>query len=292
MQRQTPKILIIGLGQIGLANGEYITQRGLTVDGYDINKKTVKRALAAKAIRREAKTFKGYDYYIICVSTHDPSNISIPRFDNLLETAQRLCREGTEGSLVIIESTVSKGICDRAFEILDHRLHVAHVPHRFYAREREKHGVRQLRVLGGCKDCCTEAAISFYRDTLRIPIHRVGSAEVAALSKIVENSYRFLQIAFAEELKLFCDAYGLAFEELREAVNTKWNVKLLEAREGIGGHCLPKDTRMYLDLSRKVLPFSIIDSAMQMNEKYRAEITVKKDFLTIPPVEVFAFQEA
>jgi UDP-N-acetyl-D-mannosaminuronic acid dehydrogenase len=292
MQRQTAKILIIGLGQIGQANAEYMTQRGLSVDGYDIDKSAVKRALAAKVIRREAKTFKGYDYYIICVSTHDPNDIAMPCFNNLLETSQRLYKEGTEGSLVIIESTVSKGICSMVHEILEHKLHVAHVPHRFYAKEKEEHGVRQIRVLGGCRDCCTEAAVDFYKDALDIPIHRVGSVEVAALSKVVENSYRFLQIAFAEELKLFCDCYGLDFEELREAVNTKWNTKLLEAKEGIGGHCLPKDTRMYLDLSKKALPFSIIDSAIQINEKYRAKITMERDFLTIPTVEAVVTQES
>jgi UDP-N-acetyl-D-mannosaminuronic acid dehydrogenase len=178
------------------------------------------------------------------------------------------------------------------FDILEHKLHVAHVPHRFYAKEKEEHGIRQLRVLGGCKNCCVEAAVGFYKDLLDIPIHKVGSVEVAALSKVVENSYRFLQIAFVEELKLFCDAYGLDFEELREAVNTKWNVKLLEAKEGIGGHCLPKDTRMYLDLSRKFLSSSVIDSAIQMNEKYEVNIMMKRDFRMIPPVEVVASQEA
>jgi len=292
MKKQTPKILITGLGRIGQANAEYITQQGLSVDGYDTDPRAIKKALRAKVIRREAKSFEGYDYYIICVSTHDPNDISMPCFDNLFETSQRLYSEGTKGSLVIIESTVSKDTCKMVFDILEHKLHVAHIPHRFYAKEREEHGVRQIRVLAGCKKCCTKVAFDFYNEALNIPIHRVGSVEVAALSKVVENSYRFLQIAFIEELKLFCDAYGLDFEELREAVNTKWNVKLLEAREGISGHCLPKDTRMYLDLSKKVLPFSIIDSAIQINEKYEAKIMMERDFRTIPPIEAVASQEA
>lgn len=292
MNNPDSKILIIGLGQIGQANAEYISQRGLSVDGYDIDPSAVKRALAAKIIKREAKTFEGYDYYIICISTHDPKNIAMPCFDNLFETFERLYAEGKKGSLAIIESTISKDTCKNVFDILGHKLHVAHVPHRFYAKEKEEHGVRQIRVLAGCESCCTELAFKFYKKTLDIPVFRVKSVEIAALSKVVENAYRFLQIAFVEELKLFCDAYGLDFEELREAINTKWNIKLLEAREGIGGHCLPKDTRIYLDLSSKVLPFSIIDSAVRMNEKYEAKIIMEKALRIIKPEEALAFHEA
>jgi UDP-N-acetyl-D-mannosaminuronate dehydrogenase len=86
---------------------------------------------------------------------------------------------------------------------------------------------------------------------------------------MVENSYRFVEIAFAEELKMMCDQLGVAYEGLRQAVNTKWNIKLLEAKDGIGGHCLPKDTQMYLNVATNFLNLSIVEAAKIMDQYYR-----------------------
>lgn len=280
---QKPKTLVIGLGQIGFHDAEYITQRGLNADGYDLEKTAIQRALKAKVIRKAAVTFEGYDNYLICVSTHNPENASLPNFNGVLETAMRLSREGKEGSLVAIESTVTKGICNRVLDILQHRLHVAHVPHRFYSEEKKEHGVRQLRVLGGCRPCCTTEAASFYQEILDVPILRVRSVELAELTKVVENAYRFLEIAFAEELKMFCDVQGLDFEELRTAVNSKWNLEILEARQGIGGHCLPKDTQIYFELSKRIAPSGIIASAIQSNKQYERYVKSDLQFRVIPP---------
>ena len=291
MQKQNQRILIIGLGQIGYSDAEYIRKRGLKADGYDVDERAIQRALAAKVIRREAKTFKGYDYYLVCVSTHNPNDPTLPYFNGLLETTERISREGTKKSVVSIESTISTNVCTEVTGILGHRLHIAHVPHRYYAKDAEEHGVRQLRVLGGHENCCTDRAIYFYEKILGIPVYKVSSMELAALSKVVENSYRFLQIAFAEELKLLCDVHGQNFEELRNAVNTKWNVELLEARQGIGGHCLPKDTRIYLNLSNRV-PFpSIIHSAVQINSQYEADIRKDDVFDTVLPMRLVARQK-
>jgi UDP-N-acetyl-D-mannosaminuronic acid dehydrogenase len=270
--RTGARVLIIGLGQIGYSNAEYLKPKRLIVDGYDIDEKAVQRALDHGIIRRKAETLREYDYYMICISTHRPENMFIPFPDGIFSLAHKLSHEGKKGSLVAIESTIAKGTCRKVMEILGHRLHVAHVPHRFYANEKEERGVRQTRVLGGCESCCVAKALHFYRDILDIPLHVASSVEIAELTKIVENSHRFLEIAFAEELKLVCDAYGIDFEELRAAANTKWNVKILEARDGIGGHCLPKDTQMYLDLSRRVVKPSIVDIAKKVDSLYRLRI--------------------
>lgn len=281
--KQQPKTLVIGLGQIGFHDAEYFAQRGLGVDGFDVQKTAVQRALSAGVIRREAPGFEGYDNYLVCVSTHAPENVSEPNFDGLLETAIRLSHEGKDGALVAIESTVTKGICNRVLDIVQHRLHVAHVPHRFYSEEKAEHGVRQLRVLGGCESCCAIKAEAFYRDILDVPIRTVRSVELAELSKIVENTYRFLGIAFAEELKMFCDAQELDFEELRAAVNSKWNVEIMEARQGIGGHCLPKDTQMYYDLSKQTAPSGIVASAIRSNKQYERHVKEQPQFMVILP---------
>ena len=288
MNQKNPKTLIIGLGQIGYHNAEYMTRLGLNVDGFDLRRTATERALNAKVIQREAQTFAGYDHYLICVSTHNPSDMAEPRIEGLLEVAERIREEGKEGGLVSIESTVSKGISSQVYNILKHRLHVAHVPHRYYSEDKKEHGVRQLRVLGGCKSCCTLEALNFYSRLLGIPVYTAKSVEVAELSKIVENAYRFLEIAFAEELKMFCDNENLDFEELRGAINSKWNTKILEARNGIGGHCLPKDTQMFFHLSKKILPFSTIAAAIQSDKHYQTKLSKKDNFRFIYPERILS----
>ena len=266
------KVLILGLGQIGYSNAEYMTMKGLAVDGYDINEKAVQRALDDQVIRKKAPSFAGYDYYIICISTHRPEDMFSPYLDGLYEIAKKLSYEGKSGALVGIDSTITRGTSRKIEEILGHRLHVVHVPHRFYVHEKTNHGVRQTRVIGGCDLCCVEKAREFYGGSLDIPLHTVNSIEVAELCKIVENSYRFMEIAFAEELRMFCDRSGINFQELRDAINTKWNIKILEPREGIGGHCLPKDSEMFVRLSKNVLDSSIIEASKKIDVEYRTHI--------------------
>ncbi len=277
LRQKTPRILIIGLGQIGYHNAEYMNRLGLYVEGFDLSRKAVQRALNAGIIRKEARDFSGYDYHLICVSTHNPANISEPSFESLIKTAEHLEQEAKEGGLVSIESTVTRGISRQVENILRHKLHVAHVPHRFFLQDKQEHGVKQLRVLGGCRDCCTQEALNFYAAILNIPIFTVKSIEVAELSKIVENSHRFLEIAFEEELKIFCDNEGLDFAELQAAINSKWNIKILEARDGIGGHCLPKDTKLFFGLEKNLLPTSIVHAAIESDRLYRCNLTKEED---------------
>jgi UDP-N-acetyl-D-mannosaminuronate dehydrogenase len=100
------------------------------------------------------------------------------------------------------------------------------------------------------------------------------ACRLAETTKVVENCNRYLQIAFAEELYLYCQANNINFPELRDAVNTKWNVNILEPGEGIGGHCLPKDTKMFLQ-SSKSIKSKILAAAMEVDEdykRYRAEL--------------------
>jgi UDP-N-acetyl-D-mannosaminuronic acid dehydrogenase len=268
-------ILVIGLGEIGYHNAQYITSLGLKVDGYDINYDTTRRAINNGIISNAATDFHDYNYYLICISTHNPSNIYTPQLDGLYNIAQKISLEGKTDSLVGIESTIPLGTSNKIIEILNHRLHVAHFPHRFYKNEKKTHGVKQIRVLGGCDSCCLEIAESFYGELLKIPLHIVDAIKYAELSKLIENSYRYLKIAFAEELYITSDYLNLDFQTLREAVNTKWNVEILEARNGIDGHCLPKDSDMYLELIKDSSQYSLIETAKQIDKSYRNHLEDK-----------------
>ena len=99
-------------------------------------------------------------------------------------------------------------------------------------------------------------------------MHPVTSIEIAELTKVAENAHRYLQIAFAEELYLYSQANNINFPELRDALNTKWNVEILEPGEGIGGHCLPKDTKMFLE-SSKSRKSKILAAANEVDQEYR-----------------------
>src|SRR5919199_5933573 len=276
------RVLVIGLGQLGLPVAKFIKeQEGFDVYGYDISSKAMDRAHTTAGIKK-ATNFSDFDVYILCISTHKPDDMFSPQIEGLFSIVDKISKEAKNGALVSIESTIPKGTSKKVFEMLNHRLHVAHAPHRWYALEEKEHGVNQLRVVGGVCNCCLEAAMQFYngssyvpnrninngnldlqnapvsssislhneeRKTIGIPMHPVSKVEIAELSKIAENAHRYLQIAFAEDLYLYCQANNINFSELRDALNTKWNVNVLEPREGIGGHCLPKDTKMFLQSS-------------------------------------------
>ena len=350
------KVLIIGLGQLGLPVAKYVKERGFDTYGYDISEKAIQRAEKVASIKR-ADDFSEFDVYIICVSTHRPDDMFTPQIDGLSSIVQeKIAKEAKNGALVSIESTIPRGTSKKVFEMLNHRLHVAHIPHRWYALEEKEHGVNQLRVVGGVCDCCLKVAAQFYGQisinndinsekidsdddddddigsgigshimvnantdeiindidaklspacgastttnltpttpttttthasnihkhnninysttpNLGIPLHPVSDVEIAEITKIAENAHRYLQIAFAEDIYLYCQANSINFPELREALNTKWNVELLEPRDGIGGHCLPKDTRMFLQSSKSISTRSkILKASMEVDEEYR-----------------------
>ena len=301
-----PKVLVVGLGQLGLPVARYVKEKGFDdVYGYDISPKAMERAEKIAGIKK-ANDLSDFDVYILCVSTHKPDDMFTPQIEGLLSIVERISKEARrDGALVSIESTIPRGTSARVFEMLNHRLHVAHAPHRWYALEEKEHGVNQLRVVGGVCDCCLQTAMQFYNGTcssfiststatdvsssssssegmpksLGIPMHPVSKIEIAELSKIAENAHRYLQIAYAEDLYLYCQENNLNFSELRDALNTKWNVNILEPKEGIGGHCLPKDTRMFLQ-SSKSIKSKILTAAMEVDQDYRQyrNVTANKVF--------------
>ena len=301
---QIKKVLVIGLGQLGLPVAKYVKDRGYDTFGYDINRRRVEDAEKNHGIK-SIKRFDDIDVFILCVSTHDPNDEYTPFVDGLYSLAQKISRQAKNGSLVSIESTVPKGTSKKIFEMLNHRLHVAHAPHRWYSLEEDVHGVNQVRVIGGVSDCCLKVALQFYdsgnealefnyiiannnnnhensrRNGLGIPMHPVSEIEIAELSKIIENADRYMQIAFSEDLYLYCQANNVNFGELRDALNTKWNVKILEPRDGVGGHCLPKDTKMFLQ-SSKSIKSKILMAAMEVDQDYR-RFRELRGYRLIPP---------
>jgi UDP-N-acetyl-D-mannosaminuronic acid dehydrogenase len=259
-------VCVLGLGEVGLPTAKYVLEKGFDVWGYDISVEVVETAIreGVKNSTVEWDEVPRMDAYIVCVSTTFRENS--PNFAAIHDVCEKISLKAKASSLVSIESTLMPGVSRKIFrEIFEEKICLVHVPHRYYKMEPDDHGVRQLRVIGGVTPNSLGRGLKLY-ETLHIPLYAVSSIEVAEMSKISENAYRYLQIAYAEELRMICDEIGLSFEEVRDACNTKWNIELLEARDGIGGHCLPKDVKYLAHLTGHN---ELIKSAMDVDEKYR-----------------------
>ena len=151
VDKRFDKVLSIGLGRLGLPVAKYVKQRGFDTYGYDISINAMEHAEKTAGIK-QAVDFgsEDFDVFIISVSTHKPDDIFSSQIEGILTTADKISREAKkDGALVSIESTIPKGTSKKVFEILNHRLHVVHAPHRWYSLEEKEHGINQLRVMGG-----------------------------------------------------------------------------------------------------------------------------------------------
>jgi len=264
---------VVGLGQIGFPVAEYTWARGLEVWGIDINLATAENARKTGKFKVATswEDLPPVDVYLVCVTTSQRNEA--PDLSPVFDVCKKISEKASPSTLVSIESTIIPGTCKKIFEtIFKSEIRLVHVPHRYWALEPEKHGVNQIRVIGAVNSESLVAGLKFYQGTLGIPMHRVSSVEVAEMCKITENAHRFLQIAFAEELKMICAKIGLDFNELRKALNTKWNVDMPEARTGVGGHCLPKDIRYVTSLA----PSQLLESAIDVDKKYREWLSYQK----------------
>ncbi len=267
LERHRSVVGVLGLGTVGLPTALYISNF-FKVKGYDIKSGAVSRAIS-KGIEATShwSEVSDADVFVITVSTGMTSNGEAD-ISAIRDVIGKISRDNPS-SLVCVESTVPVGTC-RSMSKEFGLKYVVHCPHRYWAGDPVNYGVVQLRVLGAIDEESLELGKKFY-DILKIPVHVVSSIEVAEMSKIAENAYRFVQIAFAEELWLICNKLGMSFDEVREACNTKWNIEILEARDGIGGHCLPKDIRYLWNIMKSPL----LEGAIKADEYYKIIRTIK-----------------
>lgn len=269
------KVVVAGLGQVGLPTAEYIKNRGLHVFGYDISEQAVLKARNRGIMATSSFQELPEDVYIdiICVSTL-LSHSEEPDLSPVFDVCEKIAKRRSKPRLVSIESTIIPGTTRKIYEeIFNRNVAMVHVPHRYWSGDPVNYGVRQLRVIGAVNEESLRIGLSFYKDILDIPLYIVSSVESAEMSKIAENAYRYICIAFAEELRMICEEMGLDFDEVRKACNTKWNIDILEARDGIGGHCLPKDIRYLASLTEHNL---LLKSAILVDEQYRKWISRHK----------------
>lgn len=266
MSKKHGNVCVVGLGTVGLPTAVYIQRRGFRVYGYDVMNIKVKNL---RVTSNWDDIPSDVNIYVVCVSTGLDDNQQ-PDLKNIYDVCRKIKQKNPD-SLICIESTVPVGTCKSIVEKFNLKK-VAHCPHRYWKEDPKHHGVKQLRVLGAVNKEALNLAKKFY-SKLNIPTYVVSRVEVAELCKIIENTYRFVQIAFAEELRMLCESLDLDFKEVRSACNTKWNIEILEAREGIRGECLPKDTRYSLNVAKSLgLNLDIVEASLRVDDKYKAWI--------------------
>jgi len=256
----------MGLGTVGLPAAVHFQRLGSEVRGYDVSPRAVANARGIAGTCDIDDIPKDTEVFVVCVSTTQSGDrpITSSVYDACLKISERF-----HPRLVSIESTVPIGTCrDIHKSILKGGINLSHVPHRYWPQDPQGYGVLQLRVAGAVNIGSAVEARNFYSG-VGIPLVSVEPIEIAEMSKIVENAYRYVQIAFAEEMKLICDRNNLNFNTLRNACNSKWNIEIPEARDGIGGTCLPKDIRYVIDAAkRKGLESDLLLSAIRADKKY------------------------
>lgn len=254
-QTYSMKIAVIGLGEIGGAVFDEIAQHpkavGLDLVGNDLDPEKLKpHDHHHHANTTFSSSIPIADLYIVCVWSTDQILNVISQIDALNPKA-----------LICIESTI-----DPTAVTTLRRDNVVAFPHRFNPNDPEHKIFNLDRLIGGHSPKAVAKVIKFLTKFMkRKLIHRV-SFEIAVLSKVAENAYRALEIIMAQEIKKSCDANGVNFEELRQAMNTKWNIQMHEARAGVSGKCLPKD----LALFNKMFPdFKFGQFCWELNEEYK-----------------------
>ncbi|HWL26478.1 MAG TPA: nucleotide sugar dehydrogenase [Ureibacillus sp.] len=125
------------------------------------------------------------------------------------------------------------------------------------------------KVVGGVTERCTEIAATLYESILEAPIHRVSSPAVAEMEKILENTYRNVNIGLVNELAILCNKMGLNFWEVVDAAKTKpYGFQAFYPGPGLGGHCIPLDP-YYLAWKAREYGFhtSMIEASMMINDR-------------------------
>lgn len=281
-----PQVVTIGLGYIGLPTSALIAQNQINVLGVDINKNVVNtinqgkihivepeldKAVAESVelgYLKASLTPKPADVYLIVVPTpfkgdHEPD---ISYVQAATENVIPLLKEG---DLYIIESTSPIGTTEKMEELiyskrpeLKGKIYLAYCPERVLPGNVMYELVHNDRVIGGVDEVSTQKAVGFYSQFVKGDLHKTNS-RTAEMCKLVENSSRDVQIAFANELSLICDKAGVNVWELIELANKHPRVNILQPGCGVGGHCIAVDP--YFIVSDYPMESRIIGKAREIN---------------------------
>lgn len=266
------KICVIGLGYIGLPTAALLAGRRKKVIGVDINTNAVEtinrgeihivepdldmvvHAAVTEGWLRATTAPEPADVFLIAVPTPFIGDHQ-PDLSYISAAASAIAPVLKKGDLVILESTSPVGATEDMAEWLrqarpdltfpqtngeESDIRVAHCPERVLPGHVLRELVQNDRVIGGITDRCSEAAAEFYRTFVEGEC-LLTNARTAEMCKLTENSFRDVNIAFANELSLICDQLNIDVWNLIRLANRHPRVNILQPGPGVGGHCIAVD---------------------------------------------------
>lgn len=281
-----PEVVTVGLGYIGLPTSALIANNNIKVLGVDISPTVVETInegeihivepgldkAVAEAVHqgylKASLNVEAASIYLIVVPTpfkgdHEP-DISFVQAatENIIPLLK-------EGDLYIIESTSPIGTTEKMQDLiyksraeLKDKVFIAYCPERVLPGNVMYELVHNDRVIGGVNSASTEKAVAFYSRFVKGALHKTN-ARTAEMCKLVENSSRDVQIAFANELSMICDKADINVWELISLANKHPRVNILQPGCGVGGHCIAVDP--YFIVSDYPLESKIIGQAREVN---------------------------
>jgi UDP-N-acetyl-D-mannosaminuronic acid dehydrogenase len=295
-------IAIIGLGYIGLPTAALFAQSGHRVYGYD-NNPVVRRALrrgevelgeepvrmaVLEALAAEhlhiVDAIPSAQAYILCLPT--PTHEGKPDLSFVQEAAAAVASVAPHGAILVLESTVPPGTTERVFDSalraqgkMLEDFHIAHCPERVTPGAIIDELRTNARVVGGRTREDGEIVRDLYAAFCQGEIS-ITTPTVAEFVKVVENTFRDVNIAFANELTIFAEELGVDVWETIELANKHPRVNILSPGPGVGGHCIPVDPHFLSDANPFVT--ELIQSARRVNERMPYRV-VRRIFELVEP---------
>jgi len=284
--KMKPEVVMVGLGYIGLPTAALIAQNKISVHGVDINQNVVNtinegkihiaepdlgiavsQAVSNGYLIADTKPVKANTYLIVVPTPFKAKNE--PDISFVEAATKSIIPLLKEGDLYIIESTSPIGTTEKMVDLiyqerpeLERKLNAAYCPERVLPGNVMYELVHNDRVIGGVDEKSTTKAVDFYKQFIKGDLHETN-ARTAEMCKLVENSSRDVQIAFANELSLICDKADIDVWELIKLANKHPRVNILQPGCGVGGHCIAVDP--YFIVADYPMESKIIGVAREVN---------------------------
>lgn len=255
------KVCVVGLGYVGFPLLKLIDEKGFQAIGLDVDKRkvdeTIKRGL--NATTEASKALNNADCIVICVPTPIDENHH-PDLTFVKSAAETIAHYLKKDSLVILESTVAPGTTEEVVApILEKSglkagkdFYLAHCPERIDPGNK-KWTIRNIpRVVGGVDEKSTDIAYAFYKEIIDAEVVKLSTVKTAEAVKIVENTFRDINIAFVNELAKSFDKIGVDVIEVIKGASTKpFGFMPHYPGCGVGGHCIAVDPYYLIEKAEK-----------------------------------------
>lgn len=303
IKNRTAKIGVIGLGYVGLPLALAFAEVGFTVTGFDksemkvaslkqgesdildVSSEVVEKVIASGHLQvsSQKKSLKGLDFLIICVPTPLTDSFE-PDLSYITEALVAIHSEWESQTFIVLESTTYPGTSKELIHepliqkgyLADKDFMIAYSPERVDPGNKKFQIKNTPKVVGGTTKESLEVSTLLYQ-TIVDQVVPVSSTEVAEMSKLLENTFRSINIGFINEMAILCEQLGIDVWETIQAAETKpFGFMKFSPGPGIGGHCIPLDP-MYLNWKarKKNVSSRFIELAQEINRNMPKHIVRK-----------------